>query len=107
MTDLSAIARTIEGAARDLEIDNALEAYSQALTLECTMKRLSNAELRIVMGAHYDNYFREHMEARLMQNTMNARRDYEDAAGIEPEEMPEIEPVNPYHETQVGDYVGD
>ena len=106
MPSLSTIARNIEGAARDLEIDNALEAYSQALTLEATMKRMDNDQLRIIMGGHYDNYFREHMEARLMENTMNARRAYEAAAGIEPE-VAEIVPVNPYDETQSGMWVGD
>ena len=106
MNDLAKIARNIEGAARDLEIDNALEAYSQALTLEATMTRMDNDQLRIIMGGRYDNYARDHMNARLMQNTMNTRRAYEKALGIE-EEKPEFEHVNPYHETKRGAWVGD
>ena len=106
MADLAAIARTIEGAARDLEIDNALEAYSQALTLESTMSRMDNDQLRIVTGGYYDKYFRDHMEWRLIQNIMTTRRAYEQAAGIE-EEKPTFEHVNPYHETKRGAWVGD
>ena len=107
MTDLSEIARNIEGAARDLEIDNALEAYAQALTLEATMKRMDESQLKLILGGGYSYASRDHMEARLMQNTFTTRRAYEEAAGIEDDGWKEIVPVNPYDEIKRGDWVGD
>lgn len=106
MSNLATVAKQIEGMCRDLEIDNALAAYEEAVAFQDTIKRLTDAQLKTILSGAYDKQARFWLEGRLNHATNEARKAYLRACGSE-EEAEEVTQTNPYLETKRGDWVGD
>ena len=71
----------ITAAADDLAVDNARADLRRAEQLAEFCHDMTDAELRIVFGGHYDNWTRHYMEHRLMLNVLNAAKAVRAAEG--------------------------
>ena len=81
MDSTNFLATTIRRASDDLAVDNARADLRRAEYLQAVCHDMTDAELRIVFGSHYDTWTRHYMEHRLMLNVLDAQAAVRKAEG--------------------------